>query len=141
MGRVEHAVLQHMIQFEVRLGLGFVEVIARLADLLSIKRPIPRLQLEWLGMAGFGLAVDQLLHHSCFLTGVGCGCRRQLRQHAVDSFWRAGGFVFQHIGGVVRVTQQRGTLRAQFDDLGDRRDIIVAAAVRTGDRGGIDAFA
>ncbi len=44
--RVEHAILQHIPDLEVGLHLGFVDVVLRLAHLLGIELPVPRLQLE-----------------------------------------------------------------------------------------------
>ncbi len=43
---VEDAILQHAIQFEVRLDFGFVEIELRLANLIGVEIPIPGLQTE-----------------------------------------------------------------------------------------------
>ncbi len=43
---VEHAILEHVVQLEIRLDLRFIEVVFGLADLLGVELPIPRLQLE-----------------------------------------------------------------------------------------------
>ena len=45
-GGVEDAVLQDVVEFEVWLDLGFVEVVLRLADLLGVEIPVPGLQLK-----------------------------------------------------------------------------------------------
>ena len=44
--RVEDAVLQHVVQLEVRLDLLFIQIVLRLADLLGVEVPIPRLHFE-----------------------------------------------------------------------------------------------
>ncbi len=43
-GSVEDAVLQHVVQLEVRLDLLFIEIVLRLAHLLGVNVPIPRLR-------------------------------------------------------------------------------------------------
>jgi hypothetical protein len=43
---VEDAVLQHVVELEIRLDLRFVEVVFRLAHLLGVQLPVPRLELE-----------------------------------------------------------------------------------------------
>ena len=45
--------------------------------------------------------------------------RRQLMQHAVDRVRGQRCFILEHIGGVIRITQQLGAIGAQLDDFSD----------------------
>ena len=54
---VEHAVVQHAVEREVRFDLRFVEVVLRLAHLLGVVLPIPRLERR-----AVGVAIDQTLN-------------------------------------------------------------------------------
>jgi hypothetical protein len=45
-GRVEHAVLQHRIQFEVGSHLGFIQIVLSFADLFRIELPVIRRERE-----------------------------------------------------------------------------------------------
>jgi hypothetical protein len=45
-GRIEHAVLQDIVQLKVGLDCLFVEVVPGFANLLGIEVPIPGLELE-----------------------------------------------------------------------------------------------
>ena len=42
---VEDAVLEHVVQLEVRLDLGLVQIVFRLAHLLGVELPVPGLEL------------------------------------------------------------------------------------------------
>ena len=57
-GGVEHAVLQHVVELEVRLDLVLVEVVLRLAHLLGVELPVPRLQLEACFSAFWSLSIS-----------------------------------------------------------------------------------
>ena len=58
---VEHAVLHHAVELEVRRHLRLVEVVVGLAHLLGVERPVPGLQLEGWRTARRGLRIDELL--------------------------------------------------------------------------------
>ena len=48
---VEHAVLEHIVEFEIGFDLVFVEIVFRLANLLGVVLPVPWLQIEMLAVA------------------------------------------------------------------------------------------
>ena len=45
-GGVENTVLQHVIEFKIRLYLSLVEIVSSFANLLGVIVPVPRLELE-----------------------------------------------------------------------------------------------
>ena len=45
-GRVEDAVLEHIVELEIGLHLRIVEIVTRFADLLGVEVPVPGLELE-----------------------------------------------------------------------------------------------
>src|ERR1700694_16364 len=45
-GSIENTILQHVVEFEVGLYLGIIEIVTSFADLLGVKVPVPRLEFE-----------------------------------------------------------------------------------------------
>ena len=141
-GRVEHAVLQHVLHLQVRLELRFVEVELGLAHLFGVVSPVPGLELERRFTLGLLLAVDHRLQVGGFLPCVGHGRWRQLAEHPVDVGRRLGGFVGQHEVGPGVVAEQLGLLGAQLGHLGDDRGVVpLVAAAAARDRGLVDLLA
>src|SRR3546814_10920320 len=91
----EQAVLEQAVEREVRLGLRFVEVIFRLAQLFGVIGPVPGRELV-AGVFGIG----QFLHLGQLAPGVGDRRRRQLGEHLVGRVRRFRCLVFQYIGGM-----------------------------------------
>ena len=122
-GGEEDAVLQNVIELEVRHDLRFIQVILRLPHLLRVVLPIPRLQLETPA-----LRVDQLLHVGRF----GAGARRGRRNEIGEELYRVlGGFGplrRQRVGRPRWIAEQLGFLRAQLGHATDRVPRIVAVA-------------
>src|SRR6202521_208933 len=58
--RVEHSVLEHVVEFEIGLHLRIVDVVASLADLLSVEVPVVCLDLE-ATLLGIFLTIDDTL--------------------------------------------------------------------------------
>ena len=133
---VEHAVLQHVLHFQVGLELRLVEVVLVGADLLGVIRPVPRLQLE-AGLAlGRLLLVDHGLQIGAFTLGIGNGRRGQLAQHPVDRFRGLRGFVGEDVRGVGRVAEHLRLLGAQLQDRRHQLGVVeLIAAAATVDRG------
>ena len=128
----QHAVDQHAIHFEVRPHLRLVVGVLRLAHLLGVEVPIPRLELERRGAVRLRLRVDQRLHVGGFALRVRDGRRCELLQHAVHRAGVERGFIFEHVRGVIGVAEQRGALGAQLDDL---RDLARSCRTRRPSRG------
>jgi len=77
---VEHTVQQHVIELEVRRDECLIEIVACLAHLLRIERPVPRLQGEGRRAAHLRLCVDQLLD----VGGFGARAHARRRGHLAD---------------------------------------------------------
>ena len=136
-GRVEHALLEHVVDLEVGLELGFVEGVLLLAHLVGVEGPVGGLELE---VAAFG--VDDRLHFGRFLAGVGDGGRGQVGHQLVHRLDGAGGFVLEHVLGVVVVAQQLGAVGAQAGDAGDDAGVVpLVAAGAAHQRGRHDLLA
>ncbi len=45
-GGIEDAVLQHIVDLEIRFDLRLIEIVFRLANLLGVEIPVPWLELE-----------------------------------------------------------------------------------------------
>lgn len=113
-GGVEDAVLQHVVQLEVRLDLRLVQVVLGLAHLLGVEVPIGRGELEIAGLCISTLRVDHLLHVGHFAARLGGGRRHGVGQQLERSIRRLGHLVAQAVGGVVVEAEQLGLLRAQL---------------------------
>ena len=122
-GGEEDAVLQNVIELEVRHDLGFIQVILRLPHLLRVILPVPRLQLET-----SALRVDQLLHVGRF----GAGARRGRRNEIGEELYRVlrgfGPLRRQRVGRPGWIAEQLGFFRAQLGHATDRVPGIVAVA-------------
>ncbi len=140
--RVEDALLEHVVQFQVRLQLVLVEIVLGLAHLLGVVGPVPGLQRESRLLLGLLLPVDHGLQHGAFLAGVGDRGRRQLGQHGVDRFRVLGGLFGQAERGVAGIAHDRGALGAQFGHARDDGAVVErVAAAAAGDRGLVQALA
>ena len=131
-GRVEHAVLQHIVHFQIGLELRLVEVVTRRAHFLGVVGPVPGFQLE-----AALLGIDDRLHVGGFDLGVGNGGRGQVREQLVHGGRRLCGLVFKHVGGMVRVAEQYGAFGAQLRDLQDGFAVVELATVGAAHNGGI----
>jgi hypothetical protein len=136
-GGEEDAVLQDVIDLEVRPDLAFIEIEFVLAHLLGVELPVVRLK----GEAAL-LLVDQLLHPrrlgACFR-----GRRGDHVGHQLDGVPRR----FRHlivevVVGVARVAEELGALRAELGQAGDDGlGVVVAAVIAAGDRGLVEPLA
>ena len=138
---VEHTVLQHVIELEVRRDARLIEIVACLAHLLRIERPVPGLQGEGGRAAHPRLRVDQLLDVGGFRARARQRRRGHLADHVAHRGRAAGRLVLELISGVVRIAQQRGTLGAQLDQLRDHRGVVGRPTRCPADRRPVDALA
>ena len=117
-GGVEHAIHQHAVQLKVGLHGRFVDGVLLLAQLLGVVLPVPGCEREGLGLVGLGFGVDQLLHLRRLHLGAAECSSGQRPYHAIHGLGGLRGFIGHHIGGVMRVAQQRGPLCPQAGQLG-----------------------
>ena len=107
--RMEHAVLEHVVQLEVRLDLGVIEIILCLAHLFAVEIPIPRLQRE-----ATLLCVD----HGLNVLGLACRFSGGDGHQGVHEFKRGlrcfGHLIFQLPRGMAGKAQQLRPLRAKL---------------------------
>jgi hypothetical protein len=83
------------------LSFVLVERVLRLAHLLGVEGPVPRLELERRLALGRLFLVDHRLQVGRFAARVGDRRRRELAEHVVDGLRGLRGFVFEHERGVV----------------------------------------
>ncbi len=130
-GGVEDAVLQHVVQFEVRLDLRFVQVVLGLADLLGVEVPIRGGNLE-----ATLLGVDHLLDLTGFGTGLGGGGRHGVGQQLQRRGRGLGHLVAQLVVGEGLEAEQLGLLRTQLRQaLHGLAGVVLVATLGTGFRG------
>ena len=122
--RIEHAVLEHVVELEVRLDLRIVQVVLRLANLLGVKIPVPRLERE-----AAVLSVDDRLDVLALARGAGRGERHE-SVHEIERVLRR----FRHLvlelpGRVIGKPEQGRALRAQLREPRHDRARVVRIAV------------
>ena len=120
--RIEHAVLEHVVQLEVGLDLRFVQVVLRLAHLLGVELPVPRLERE----AAVPAESISAWMSFAFARRLGRRRRHQRIQKMNRRLRRLGHLVGQIPRRVIRIAQQRGLLRAQLRQPRNRRARVVA---------------
>ena len=122
-GGVKDAVLQHIVQFEIRLDLLLVEIVFGLANLLGVEPPVPRLELE---------AAIPLIDNGLDILGFAGGPRRRWRHQRVQElqgrFRRLGHLVFDLPGRKIRTAKQLAFLRAKLGNLRDGVTSVVGIA-------------
>ena len=117
-GAVERR-LHHVVEDEVRLHLGLVEIVSSLPDLLGVVAPIPHFDrlVQPLG-AGGGLQSGALL--ACLVLGR----RPHLPQQMLDRRVGLGHRIIEPVGGEVRVAEEPCLLGAQRHDLADQGRVV-----------------
>ena len=123
--------MQHTVQLEVGLDLGFVECIVGFAHLLGVVLPIPRREPE-----AALLAIDQRLHLAGFGPGLGRCRRHEIGQQLDGGLGRLGHLVFEGVRRVVGKPEQPGAFGAQLRQPHDVVPGIVGIAVLRPLRGG-----
>src|SRR6266436_5963594 len=124
---VEHSVLEHVVEFEIGLHLRIVDVVASLADLLSVEVPIVRLNLE-ATLLGVFLAVDDSLNICGFAVGL-CGCGGDDSIHELQCGFRCLRHLINEFpSGEARITKEFGLPRAKLSETCDGVARIVGVA-------------
>ncbi len=114
----------HVVEREVRLDRGVVEIGALEAELFGVEAPVPGRELE---IAALGR--DQRLHLVTIGERPGAGRLPDPLEQAAHRVRRLGHGILEPVGGEGRVTQQLGALLAQLQDLDDGRVVVVGIAV------------
>ena len=128
-GCEKHTVLEHIVEFEIRLDLIFIQVVLRLADLLGVHLPVPRRELEMLAaLEVLAALVDDHLNVLGFAARFGCGGGHQLREKRLHRGRCFRHLVVEHIRGIVWEPEQRGLLRTKLRDCRDRVARVVGVA-------------
>jgi len=122
-GREKHAVLEDVVQLEVRHDLRFVEIVSRLAHLLGVVLPVPRLKLEV-----SPLGIDQLLHVGRLDARARRRRRRQIGQQLDRVLGRLRALSFECVRRPRRISEQLRLLGAQLRHAADGAASIVAVA-------------
>src|SRR6266404_2373100 len=120
---VEHSVLKNVVEFEIGLHLRIVDVVASLANLLSVEVPVVRLDFEAtllgvydsLDIRGFAAGLcsrggDDSIHE--------LQCSFRCLRHLINEF----------PGGEARITKEFGLPRAKLSETCDRVARIVGVA-------------
>ncbi|MND41304.1 hypothetical protein D3C80_320540 [compost metagenome] len=123
-GGIEHAVVQHVIQSEVRFDLRFIQIVLRLAHLFGIELPIPGGNLE----IAF-LLVGSRLNVFGFSFGTRSGCRDDITHKAQRRIRRFGHLVLQLPGRIVREAQEFGLFGTNFGQARDGLASVVAVTL------------
>ena len=114
---VEHAVLQHPLQFEVGAQGREVDVELFPPDLLRIEGPVPRRQF-------MSITPGRLAQQVRLGAGIADGGRRQLAEHVVDCIQGRSGLVIRGVCGMGFEAQQRCLLRAQRRHFGSDAECV-----------------
>ena len=117
--RMEHALDQHVAELEIRLDLGVVQVVARLAHLLGVEIPVPRLDL------GAALGVGARLDVRAFAQRLRHGGTAQRSQELECRPRGLGHLIIELPRGVTGKTQQLRTARTQLCEPHEGRTRVV----------------
>ena len=132
--RVEDAVLEDAVQLEVRFHGGLVEVVALPAELLRVKRPVPRCELEALPLRCLRLRIDDRHQIRGVLLRLGDRRGRELTEHPVDRLGRARGLLLERVNRPVLLSEERRLPGAQREDARDDAGVVCIAAHAARDR-------
>ena len=125
-GGEEDAVVEHAVEFEVRLDRRFVEIVFGLAHLVGVEIPVRRGQAE-----AALLRVDHGLDAAGLAARTGGRRRHHVGQQLDRRLWRLRHLVFQRIGGEIRVAEQLRAFGAQGGEtLGDGTGVVGIALAR-----------
>ncbi len=116
--------LDHLVELEVRLDLGLIEIVFRLAQLLGVIAPVPRRQREVAA-----LFRHQVLQGVAFATGLGAGAAPDFVEQAARRGRGLGHLVVEPVVGEAGEAEQPGALAAQQHHLGDQGAVVGGAAV------------
>ena len=122
-GAVEASV-DHVVEREIGLDGGVVEIGPDLPQLLGVIAPVPRRQREIAAFCG-----DQRLQGIAIGECTGTGRLPDPLQQAAHRLRRFGHRVLQPVGGEGREAQQPGGLLAQLQDLEDGFVVVVGVAI------------
>ena len=116
--------LDHVIERQIRLDRGVVEIGAALPELLGVVAPVPRGEREIAA-----LLRDQRLQLVAVGQRPGPGRLPDPLQEAAHGFRRLGHGILQPIGGIGRKAEQLGAFLAQREDLDDDGGVVVVVAI------------
>ena len=111
--------LDHVVEREIGLHLGLVEIVAGAADLLGVVAPVPRLDrfVEPLG-------AGHLLERRALGARLLLGRLPHLQQQALDRGGGLGHRIVEPVGGEIVVAEKPGLLGAQRHDLANERRVV-----------------
>ncbi len=116
--------LDHVVEREIGLDGGVIEISAALTQPLGVIAPVPGRELEIAALLG---------HQRLQIIAVGkCAGASRLPdpfQQAAHGFRRLGHGILEPVGGVGRIAENPGALLAQLQNLDDGRVVVVAIAV------------
>src|SRR6266404_3849997 len=139
---VEHSVLEHVVEFEIGLHLRIVDVVASLANLLSVEVPVVRLDFEATLLAVFltidfltidfltidFLTIDDSLDIRGFAAGL-CGRGGDDSIHELQCGFRCLRHLINEFpSGEARITKEFGLPRAKLSETCDGVARIVGVA-------------
>ncbi len=127
--------LDHLVELEVRLDFGFVQVVARLAQLLGVIAPVPRCQREIAA-----LLRDHLLQRVALDRGLGARPAPDFVEQLARRLRGLGHLIVEPVVGEGRKAEQLGALGAQSHHLGDQRAVVGGAAVLAAPDPGLEDF-
>ena len=100
--------LDHLVELEVRLDLGFVQIVARLAQLLGVVAPVPRRQREIAA-----LLRDHRLQRVALGRGLGARAAPDLVEQLARRLRGLGHLIVEPVVGESRKAEQLRPLGAQ----------------------------